>query len=135
MIIAEPSVPMPSSPPEDKSEWEYDLEYTFDTEAKLCDDRFHLMDFEVQDFVNFIDGWSDFVATNGSEIARLDSEIENLQIHQNNLEGGVGRLNDLDIAQEMARLNRNGALKAAAIKGFLSIRSLPEKMMKILEII
>ena len=120
---------------EDKSEWEYDLEYTFDTEAKLCDDRFHLMDFEVKDFVNFIDGWSDFVAANGSEIARLDSEIENLQIHHNNLEGGVGRLDDLDIAQEMARLNRNGALKAAAIKGFRSILSLPEKMMKILEII
>ena len=93
------------------------------------------MDFEVKDFVNFIEGWSDFVAANGSEIARLESEIENLQLHHKNLEGGVGRLDDLDLAQEMARLNKSGVLREAAINGFLSIRSMPEEMMKILEII
>ena len=120
---------------EEPTEWNYELNYKLDEETPLCDDRFHLMDFEITDFVSFIEGWSDFVAANGSEIARLKSELGNIENSFVNLEHGIAKIDDFDLAEEMAKMNKKGVLQQAAIKGLLTIRSMPEEIMRILHVI
>lgn len=118
-----------------ESEWYYNIEYTYDKEAELCDDKFHLMDFEIKDFISIAEGWSQFVAQNGSEIQRIKSELSNLENQFLSFDNAVTNIQELDLAKEMAKLNKRDVLHQAAIKGLISIRSMPEEIMRILTVI
>jgi len=104
-----------------------------DNNKDLLDTANGLEDFSVADFVDYIQSVANFRAVNGGTMSRLNYATNILEENQVNLEAARGRIMDVDMAQESARLAQQSVKLQASASMITQANQLNQIVLQLLQ--